>query len=60
MPHHKRITLTSTATKGWNVFSWNLSQICYNILNFRLCTIWLSLIFLIAHIGNLRIMVFLI
>jgi len=35
-------------------------RIYYNILNFRLCTICLSLILLIAQIENLRIVIFLI
>jgi len=34
-------------------------KICYNILNFRLCTVWLSLVFLIAQIRKLKIVVFL-
>jgi len=34
-------------------------RIYYNILNFRICTIWLSLIFLIVRIVNLMIVLFL-
>jgi len=38
----------------------NCLRIYCIILNFKLCIIWLLLIFLIVHIRNLRIMIFLI